>query len=163
MNITLKPFVFYFGLTFLIFVFFLSAALPIFAQDNTTILQKSDIGYDAKTCVTCKESGNCTEQQKQYCGNYQLEDFFKLGIKITKIILSSAGALALGAFVYGGFMWLIAAGNTERIQKGKDAMFNAVIGLVIIFTSYLIIEFTLKTVGYNMKNNPGNQWNVLPK
>ncbi|MBU4216581.1 pilin [Candidatus Parcubacteria bacterium] len=109
---------------------------------------------------------------KQYCGEYGLNDFVLLGIKLTKIMLGLVGTLAFGAFVYGGVMFLISAGDADKVKKGKHAMTSAVVGLVIVFSSYLIIQFTLQTLGYLKPTanstepvdtkNFGNSWNEVP-
>jgi len=66
---------------------------------------------------------------------------------IIKTILTIVGALALGMFVYGGFTWMTSGGSSEKIQKGKNILIWAVIGLVIIFTSYTLVDFLLTAFG----------------
>ena len=135
---------------------------------ETSILNNTN-GYTSEDCkIGC---GANEEECKQYCGDYGLDDFVVLGIKITNILLGLVGALAFGAFVYGGVMFLFFGVDKGNVQKGKDAMKNAVIGLAIVFSSYLIIQFTLETLGYldkgkiksteYNKNNSGN-WNIAP-
>ncbi len=60
---------------------------------------------------------------------------------IVKAILGMVGALALFMFVYGGMLWMTSAGNAQRIEKGKETLIWATIGLVIIFASYAILSF----------------------
>lgn len=60
-----------------------------------------------------------------------------------RALLGIIGSFALAVFVYGGFLWMTAAGNTERIQKGKNTLTWAAIGLAVIFLSYPIIRFIL--------------------
>ena len=57
-----------------------------------------------------------------------------------KLILGLTGSIALLLFVYGGFMWMTSAGNSERIQKGKNIFIWATVGLVMIFGSYAILN-----------------------
>lgn len=66
---------------------------------------------------------------------------------IIKTILTIVGALALGMFVYGGFTWLTSGGSPDRIKKGRDILVWAVIGLVIIFASYTLVDFLLRAFG----------------
>jgi len=44
------------------------------------------------------------------------------------------------------FLWMTAAGSNEKVQKGKDILIWATVGLVIIFTSYALIRFVLMDV-----------------
>ena len=41
---------------------------------------------------------------------------------------------------------MTAAGSNEKVQKGKDILIWATVGLVIIFTSYALIRFVLVDV-----------------
>ncbi|MBU1146375.1 pilin [Patescibacteria group bacterium] len=66
---------------------------------------------------------------------------------IIKSILMVVGALALAMFVYGGFTWLTSAGSPEKVKKGKDILIWAVIGLIVIFTSYTAVDFVLTALG----------------
>lgn len=62
---------------------------------------------------------------------------------VIKTILGIVGALALFMFVYGGMLWMTSGGNSGRIEKGKDTLIWATIGLFIIFASYAILNFIL--------------------
>jgi hypothetical protein len=76
--------------------------------------------------------------------NCSLNDFIVIGIRVTEIILGVCGSIALLAFVAGGFMMVMSAGNPDLVKRGKDTIIGAVIGLIIIFTSYLIIQFVIE-------------------
>lgn len=62
-------------------------------------------------------------------------------------ILGIVGSLALLMFVYGGFTWMLAAGNAENVKRGRDILVWATIGLVVIFSSYALIGFIMKSLG----------------
>ncbi|MBI4992568.1 MAG: hypothetical protein HZC26_00285 [Candidatus Magasanikbacteria bacterium] len=57
------------------------------------------------------------------------------------------GSLVLMVFVYGGFLWLTSAGNTEKVKKGLDTMMWAAIGLFLIFGAYAILSLVLEAIG----------------
>ncbi len=65
---------------------------------------------------------------------------------VIKKMLGVLGAGALLVFVYGGFLWVTAAGNSDKISTGASAMTWAAIGVCIIFSSYAIINLVLKTL-----------------
>lgn len=50
--------------------------------------------------------------------------------------LGIVGALTLLVFVYGGFMMLTSAGNSDKVQKGRETLMWAAIGLIVIFGAY---------------------------
>lgn len=93
--------------------------------------------------------GGCTINGKYHsnCGNYQLNDFIQIGINISDNILKMVGSLALFAFILGGIMFLISAGNVERVAQAKKIIIGAVIGIVIVFTSWIIIGFVFTALG----------------
>lgn len=66
-----------------------------------------------------------------------------VGTVINKI-LAVVGSLTLLVFVYGGFMWLTSAGESDKVTTGTNAMLYAVIGLFIIFGAYVILNTVLK-------------------
>jgi hypothetical protein len=80
-------------------------------------------------------------------GDYQLNDVVILIITASNLILRFVGSLALLFFIYGGIMFLISSGNTEQVTKAKSIVKAAVIGLIIVFASFLIISFVLKALG----------------
>ncbi|MBI4779556.1 hypothetical protein HY797_03850 [Candidatus Falkowbacteria bacterium] len=98
------------------------------------------------------------------CGNYSLNDMTSTAIKISTFILGIVGSLALLAFIAGGLMMMLSAGNQEWVTRGKQTLIGAVIGLAIVFTSYTIIYFVFKSLGinwvqYGMPTPTENQWN----
>ena len=66
--------------------------------------------------------------------------------QVIQAVLGIIGAVALVMFIYGGFMWLTAGGKSDRIQKGKDILIWSVIGLVVIFGSYALVNFILRAI-----------------
>src|SRR3989344_9111862 len=79
------------------------------------------------TCLTNPLSGNPTEVPQV------------LG-KIIQAALGIIGSLALLMFVYGGFQWLISAGNAEKVKSGTQTMLWAAIGVILVFSSYLLLD-----------------------
>jgi hypothetical protein len=87
-------------------------------------------------------------------GNYQLRDIINLAVKVAQLIWGVSGSVALAFFVYGGFTWITSAGSSERINKGRQIFQNAVIGLVLIFGSWLIINFAF----YALRGGNNVEW-----
>lgn len=50
---------------------------------------------------------------------------------------------ALGFLVWGGFKWLISEGDKNAVEAARNHIVNAIIGLIVIFLSYLIINVLL--------------------
>lgn len=68
----------------------------------------------------------------------------KLIGRIIKAALGVVGSLALLMLTYGGFLWLTSGGAEKNITKGKQVIVWAVIGLVVIFLSYAMVDFVIK-------------------
>ena len=66
---------------------------------------------------------------------------------IISAILGIVGSLALIMFIYGGIVWMTAAGNEQSVTKGKNILTWATLGLVVIFFSYAIVTFVIQTIG----------------
>jgi len=58
---------------------------------------------------------------------------FSLAIKISAII-------AFLALIYGGFLFMTSTGNPGQLAEAKDQIFNAFLGLIILLSSYLLLN-----------------------
>lgn len=67
-----------------------------------------------------------------------------------------AGLILLFLLIFGGLNIIIGAGKQEsdKVQKGQKAVSGAVIGFIIIFASYFIIQLIQALTGVNILN-PG--------
>ena len=65
---------------------------------------------------------------------------------IINVALGVVGSLALVMFIYGGFTWMLAAGNESAVEKGKNILMWATIGLVVIFASYSLVSFVINSL-----------------
>lgn len=95
-------------------------------------------------------------------GSYQLNDLVQLLINISDWILAVSGAAALLAFIIGGVMFLISGGSPDRVTSGKNWLKGAIIGLVIVFTSYMIIDFVMNNI-FGLKHEGFGNWATFPK
>lgn len=114
-----------FALLFLVFSLFLP--LITSAQGSGSIINPQDAKYEE--------------------GNYQLNDFISIATWAAQWILGIVGSLTLLMFIYGGFIFLISGGSKEKISEAKKIITAAVIGLIIVFASYMIIRFVVSALG----------------
>ncbi|MDD5043549.1 MAG: Ig-like domain-containing protein [Patescibacteria group bacterium] len=66
--------------------------------------------------------------------------------RIIRIALGLLGAIATVIILYGGFLWMTAAGNEEKMETAKKILKNGAIGLAIIITSFSIASFVLNSL-----------------
>ncbi len=56
------------------------------------------------------------------------------------------GIIAVVIILYGGFIWMTAAGNEERVDKARKMIVAGVIGLAIILSAYAIARFVVNSL-----------------
>lgn len=67
------------------------------------------------------------------------QTLWDLAFKIITFLLAFAGIVAVAVIIIGGFWYLTSAGNEERSEKGKKALINAVIGLVVVILAEALV------------------------
>ena len=86
---------------------------------------------------SCAAAGQCRN----------LSDIFYPILAAVNWIFKYIGALAFIFFVYGGFTMILSFGNSEKFKKGQQILVAAVIGLIIVFSAYLMVSFLLDALG----------------
>ena len=61
--------------------------------------------------------------------------------KIIGAVLSFVGVIFMVLIVYGGLTWMTASGNEKQVEKAKNLIVQAVIGLVVVLAAYAITKF----------------------
>jgi len=66
--------------------------------------------------------------------------------RLIRTAISVVGVVTVAFMVYGGFVWMTAGGNEERVKTAKKIIINSVIGLVLVFASFAIAQFILNAL-----------------
>ncbi|BCX14432.1 MAG: hypothetical protein KatS3mg088_115 [Patescibacteria group bacterium] len=66
---------------------------------------------------------------------------------VTKYLFTIAGILLLLYFIFGGFQYLTSAGDPKKAQEAQNKITQALIGFVIIFASYWIVQIIANLLG----------------
>ena len=75
-------------------------------------------------------------------------DIYAIINTIISAVLSFIAILLFLLVFYGGIRWMTAEGNDEKVQKAKDIIQAAAIGLAIVLASYGLTYFVFsKLVG----------------
>ena len=56
------------------------------------------------------------------------------------------GIVAVVIVLIGGFTWMTAGGNDEKVGEAKKWIFAGVIGLAIILSAYAIANFVIQNL-----------------
>jgi len=63
--------------------------------------------------------------------------------QIIKVAMGLLGIVAVVIIIYGGFTWMIAGGNDEKVGEAKKWIFSGIIGLAIILSAYALASFII--------------------
>lgn len=61
--------------------------------------------------------------------------------KVIKSFLGLLGIIFVILIILGGYNWMTAAGEEEKVNKAKDTLKRAIIGLIIVVSAYAITYF----------------------
>ncbi|MFA4871729.1 MAG: hypothetical protein WC610_01565 [Patescibacteria group bacterium] len=65
---------------------------------------------------------------------------------IVKVFLGFMGIVMVVLIIYGGFLWMTAAGDAKKVDNAKEILKSAVIGIIIILVAYAITAFVITKV-----------------
>lgn len=68
-------------------------------------------------------------------------------IDIINIVLGLLALVAIIIVLIGGFEWMTAGGNEDKVATARKRLIYGLIGLVIIFLAYAIVTFVLDKLG----------------
>lgn len=67
-------------------------------------------------------------------------DLLVLAQNVLKFAFEIAFLIVVGFIVYGGFRWIFSLGKEENIKAGQQIITNAIIGIVIILSAWIIVN-----------------------
>jgi hypothetical protein len=62
-------------------------------------------------------------------------------ITIWQALISVGALTVIVYFLWGGYEWIYAGGDSAKVQKARDKMTQAAIGMIILVSSFVIIGF----------------------
>lgn len=92
---------------------------------------------------------NLEQIQRLAIPNFKFTDA-KIGDVVSKIVpylFVIAGLLLLVYLLYGGISLMLSGGDPKAIQAAKDKITGAVIGFIIVFASFWVVELISKILG----------------
>ena len=69
--------------------------------------------------------------------------------KAINAFLSFLGVIFITLMLYGGFNWMTASGDEGKLNRAKDTIRRAIIGLVIVVASWSIWAAVIYFIGYS--------------
>lgn len=102
---------------------FLLAAAPLAASAQLKLLP------------SCTRSGDCG-----------ISDILVVFANLAEFLLGIVGAVALGYFVYGGFVFILSRGSKGEVDKAFGILRSATVGVAIIFLAGVMVRFTIQAL-----------------
>lgn len=90
-------------------------------------------------CVFCNEETGVSEPPKP-TGVVETKRFSELLLQWTNFTLPYITIGAVIVLIYGGILFVSAAGNEDKLTKGKTIIIWTVIGLLLVLSSYAIVN-----------------------
>jgi len=70
------------------------------------------------------------------------------------VFLSFIGLIFLIFIIYGGFKWMTAGGNETRVMEAQSLLKRSIIGLIIIFSAWVISVFVSNQIEKAVSGQP---------
>jgi len=67
--------------------------------------------------------------------------------QVFNVAFGLAGLIAIIYLIIGGYQYIISSGNPDAAEAAKGTIVNSIIGLVIVLTAYLLVNFALEQIG----------------
>ena len=115
-----------------------AVALPTFAGEGEEELPLAAPAASANSLLWGGQEG--TIDTETGLGN---TDPRQMAAKVINVFLGFLGIIAVVIILLGGFKWMTAGGNEEKVGEAKKLMAAGIIGLVIILAAYSIANFVV--------------------
>ena len=83
-----------------------------------------------------------------YANNLELstateDDPRQMAVDVVKYLMTFLGIIAVVVILLGGFKWMTAAGNEDKVADAKKLIIAGIIGLIIVLCAYAIVNFVV--------------------
>ncbi len=78
---------------------------------------------------------------------------WRIALNILQIAITAVAYLSAFYIIYGGFQYLLSRGSSDGMKKGKNAILNAVIGLVIALMAIAVVGLIINGLGLGVNES----------
>jgi hypothetical protein len=65
---------------------------------------------------------------------------------LIRVVLGFLGIVAVVIILIGGFKWMTAGGNDDKVKSAKKVIISGIIGLVIVLSAFAIASFVIGSI-----------------
>mgnify|MGYP000947686688 CR=1 FL=1 len=73
------------------------------------------------------------------------QDPKEAAVNTVRYLMSFLGIIAVIVILLGGFKWMVAGGNDDKVAEAKKLIIAGLIGLVIIIAAFAIVQIVIST------------------
>lgn len=86
------------------------------------------------------------------CSKFQAGDTGRIISTVITFLLIAAVVVALFYLIYGGIRWITSGGDKGKVDEARKHVIAAIVGLIIAFVAYFIIQIVLNVFGLGSIN-----------
>jgi len=114
--------------------------LTLFSVNNASAIEMNSLREGA-------EAARCTECPENLFGDTGV---FK---QITNVVLYIVGVIAVIMLIIGGIKYVISGGDAKKVTDAKNTVLYAIIGLIIAFLAFAIVNFVITSLPSSNSEN----------
>lgn len=124
-------------------VLLLGVAFPLTAMEGVAVAQSKEACEGAPGSVW-KDNPDPDINEKG-CFPEDPDDLTISGLisKVTDTLLFIIGAISVVMIIIGGFQYVISGGDSTKVEKAKNTILYAVVGLVVAILAFALVNFVL--------------------
>ncbi len=120
------------------FLITLAAALSMLSPMLAPAVAHADACDDLKKQFQNANASDLAEKFPQFCSEGAVYN------KVTGILYTLIGIAAVLAFMYGGYLYMLAGPNEVQKKKGLEVLKWAIIGVIVVVFAALIVNLFVK-------------------
>ena len=114
--------------------------LTVFSVNNASAIEMNSLREGA-------EAARCSECPENLFGDTGV---FK---QITNVVLYIVGVIAVIMLIIGGIKYVISGGDAKKVTDAKNTVLYAIIGLIIAFLAFAIVNFVITSLPSSSSEN----------
>jgi len=115
-------------------------------SDSTASTASKSDGDSASLEAAFKKLGDTANDElnpADFTGPDALAQMFG---RLVGFFAAGIGSFALALYIWAGFMWMTAAGNSEQVGKAINVITWTSLGAVVILSSYIMVKFIFQSI-----------------
>lgn len=81
--------------------------------------------------------------------------------QVTSTILYIVGIIAVIMLIIGGIRYIVSGGDAKKVTEAKNTILYAIIGLIICFFAYAIVNFVIDSLPSDQKPSNGQTTSLI--